>query len=190
MIVAWVRRAGKRPWLAEKRKMAARKPQLAPWEIVARCRNALRSRVAHACRCSACVRTRVVESHRVRPTRLLPAQSAALSYRRHLPPRALQVGDGASAHQSKVRATERRIEGRLRLLVEALFRLSTKWYKGLTSTFGGFIPSPAELRKRIEWRLKFPGALESRWSTQGFYDGCSTPLLLNVLFGNRLKKRS
>src|SRR5947209_1688751 len=43
-------------------------------------------RVAHTCRCLACVRSPVIAYHRVAPTALLRAQSTALSYRQHLPP--------------------------------------------------------------------------------------------------------
>ncbi len=55
---------------------------------------------------------------------------------------------------------DRRIEVTLARLVAALVVRTRSWYRHLTSTLGGFIASPAELRRRIEGRLSlFGGAI-------------------------------
>ncbi len=53
---------------------------------------------------------------------------------------------------------DERIEVALARLEAALVVRTPSWYRHLTSTLGGFIASPAELRKRIEGRLYYSGA--------------------------------
>ncbi len=64
---------------------------------------------------------------------------------------------------------DERIEVTLARLVAALVVRAGNWYRRLTSTLGGFIASPAELRRRIEGRLSlFGGAMLYRTANGNF----------------------
>ncbi len=82
--------------------------------------------------------------------------------------RALRMGRETSEERWALLGIECRIDHRLILLIMALKRRRRKWYYGLKSTFGGFISSPADLRRRIESRLEIFKSLNPDWRSSGF----------------------